>query len=207
MYLTEAARAGGTSSSLPPLPRPMCMAIPATAAQGATMSLGCIGNRVPTDVPSSRWGRRPLAPCPLQGRERTRGIRQRNTQPATDGFAISRISAARGAVRRLLRNMRDGVERLRPGRHHPGRVAQPIGSSRRPFAPMGAVSLFRVGGSVFPLLPHTPHRSMTTPDSACSASLITFIFSAGKARARRRRTPNGPGRTRRVLQRQDRSGA
>jgi uncharacterized protein (DUF169 family) len=51
MYLGEAARAAGVSSPLPPLPRPTCMAIPAAAAQGATMSLGCIGNRVYTDVP------------------------------------------------------------------------------------------------------------------------------------------------------------
>jgi uncharacterized protein (DUF169 family) len=50
MYLTEAARAAGAASALPPLPRPTCMALPAAAAQGATMSLGCIGNRVYTGV-------------------------------------------------------------------------------------------------------------------------------------------------------------
>jgi uncharacterized protein (DUF169 family) len=50
MYLTEAARAAGAASALPPLPRPTCMAVPAAAAQGATMSLGCIGNRVYTGV-------------------------------------------------------------------------------------------------------------------------------------------------------------
>jgi uncharacterized protein (DUF169 family) len=50
MYLGEAARAAGAASSLPPLPRPTCMAIPAAAATGATMSLGCIGNRVYTGV-------------------------------------------------------------------------------------------------------------------------------------------------------------
>jgi uncharacterized protein (DUF169 family) len=50
MYLGEAARAAGVASSLPPLPRPTCMALPAAAAHGATMSLGCIGNRVYTGV-------------------------------------------------------------------------------------------------------------------------------------------------------------
>jgi uncharacterized protein (DUF169 family) len=50
MYLGEAARSAGAASSLPPLPRPTCMAIPAAAANGATMSLGCIGNRVYTGV-------------------------------------------------------------------------------------------------------------------------------------------------------------
>jgi uncharacterized protein (DUF169 family) len=51
MYLGEAARAAGAASGLPPLPRPTCMAIPAAASQGATMSLGCIGNRIYTGVP------------------------------------------------------------------------------------------------------------------------------------------------------------
>ena len=50
MLLTEAARAAGAASTLPPLPRPTCMAVPAAAASGATMSLGCIGNRVYTGV-------------------------------------------------------------------------------------------------------------------------------------------------------------
>jgi len=50
MYLGEAARAAGASSSMPPLPRPTCMAIPAAAAHGATMSLGCIGNRIYTGL-------------------------------------------------------------------------------------------------------------------------------------------------------------
>jgi uncharacterized protein (DUF169 family) len=50
MYLGEAARAAGAASALPPLPRPTCMAIPAAAAHGATMSLGCIGNRVYTGI-------------------------------------------------------------------------------------------------------------------------------------------------------------
>src|SRR5205814_3604466 len=50
MHLGEAARAAGVASSLPPLPRPTCMALPAAAAHGATMSLGCIGNRVYTGL-------------------------------------------------------------------------------------------------------------------------------------------------------------
>jgi uncharacterized protein (DUF169 family) len=50
MYLGEAARAVGAAAALPPLPRPTCMALPAAAAQGATMSLGCIGNRVYTGL-------------------------------------------------------------------------------------------------------------------------------------------------------------
>jgi len=50
MYLGEAARAAGAASAMPPLPRPTCMAIPAAAASGATMSLGCIGNRIYTGL-------------------------------------------------------------------------------------------------------------------------------------------------------------
>ncbi|HEV8321638.1 MAG TPA: DUF169 domain-containing protein [Myxococcota bacterium] len=48
MLLGEAARSAGVASNLPPLPRPTCMAIPAAASAGATMSLGCIGNRIYT---------------------------------------------------------------------------------------------------------------------------------------------------------------
>ena len=51
MYLGEAARSVGAASAMPPLLRPTCMAIPAAAAHGATMSLGCIGNRVYTGIP------------------------------------------------------------------------------------------------------------------------------------------------------------
>ena len=50
MYLGEAARTIGAASTMPPLPRPTCMAIPAAAAGGATMSLGCIGNRIYTGL-------------------------------------------------------------------------------------------------------------------------------------------------------------
>jgi uncharacterized protein (DUF169 family) len=50
MLLAEASMAAGASSGLT-LPRPTCMAIPAAHAGGTTMSLGCIGNRVYTDLP------------------------------------------------------------------------------------------------------------------------------------------------------------
>ncbi|MSP63962.1 MAG: hypothetical protein EXR72_27200 [Myxococcales bacterium] len=49
MLLTEATlAAGGTLPST--LPRPTCMAIPAAVAGGTTLSHGCVGNRVYTDV-------------------------------------------------------------------------------------------------------------------------------------------------------------
>jgi len=50
MLLGEAAAAAGVAQSHAPMGRPTCMAIPATAALGATTSLGCIGNRVYTGV-------------------------------------------------------------------------------------------------------------------------------------------------------------
>ncbi|HJZ88549.1 MAG TPA: DUF169 domain-containing protein [Polyangia bacterium] len=50
MLLGEASRAAGKSSALPALPRPTCMAIPAAAAHGTTMSLACIGNRIYTGL-------------------------------------------------------------------------------------------------------------------------------------------------------------
>jgi uncharacterized protein (DUF169 family) len=53
MLLNEAAKSGGVASSLEPLARPTCMAIPAAAAQGAAMSFGCVGNRVYTELPDS----------------------------------------------------------------------------------------------------------------------------------------------------------
>ena len=53
MLLGEAARAANLTSALEPLPRPTCMAIPATAALGTTTALGCVGNRVYTDLPQS----------------------------------------------------------------------------------------------------------------------------------------------------------
>jgi uncharacterized protein (DUF169 family) len=49
MLLGEASNASGKSSGMT-LPRPTCMAIPAAASKGTTLSLACIGNRVYTEV-------------------------------------------------------------------------------------------------------------------------------------------------------------
>jgi uncharacterized protein (DUF169 family) len=53
MLLNEAAKASGVASGLEPLSRPTCMAVPLANAKGATMSFGCVGNRVYTDLPDS----------------------------------------------------------------------------------------------------------------------------------------------------------
>lgn len=53
MLLGEAARAEGASAGIEPLPRPTCMALPAAAAHGTTLSLGCVGNRVYTGLPDT----------------------------------------------------------------------------------------------------------------------------------------------------------
>jgi len=53
MLLNEAAKASGVESGLEPLARPTCMAVPAAAATGATMSFGCVGNRIYTELPES----------------------------------------------------------------------------------------------------------------------------------------------------------
>jgi len=50
MMLSEAANRAGASSNLPLLGRPTCMAIPASLANGAVLSSGCIGNRVYTEI-------------------------------------------------------------------------------------------------------------------------------------------------------------
>jgi len=50
MLLNEASIRAGASSSLPVLGRPSCMALPAALAQGTVATLGCIGNRVYTDL-------------------------------------------------------------------------------------------------------------------------------------------------------------
>jgi uncharacterized protein (DUF169 family) len=50
MMLSEAATRAGVASSLPLLGRPTCMAIPASLANGAVLSAGCIGNRVYTEI-------------------------------------------------------------------------------------------------------------------------------------------------------------
>lgn len=50
MLLNEASIRAGAASSLPLLGRPSCMALPAALAHGTVTSLGCIGNRVYTDL-------------------------------------------------------------------------------------------------------------------------------------------------------------
>ncbi len=50
MLLGEAAIAAGVAGNAGPLARPTCMALPAAMAQGATQSLGCVGNRVYTGL-------------------------------------------------------------------------------------------------------------------------------------------------------------
>jgi uncharacterized protein (DUF169 family) len=50
MLLNEASLRAGASSALPLLGRPSCMALPAALAQGTVTTLGCIGNRVYTDL-------------------------------------------------------------------------------------------------------------------------------------------------------------
>jgi uncharacterized protein (DUF169 family) len=53
MLLHEAALRAGMKA-LPMLGRPTCMAIPAALSGGIASSLGCIGNRVYTDVPDDQ---------------------------------------------------------------------------------------------------------------------------------------------------------
>jgi uncharacterized protein (DUF169 family) len=50
MLVCEAAQRVGAAAPLPLLGRPTCMALPAALAQGTVMSLGCIGNRIYTDL-------------------------------------------------------------------------------------------------------------------------------------------------------------
>jgi uncharacterized protein (DUF169 family) len=50
MLLNEASIRSGASSALPLLGRPSCMALPAALAHGTVTTLGCIGNRVYTDI-------------------------------------------------------------------------------------------------------------------------------------------------------------
>lgn len=50
MLLNEAAARAGVSSGAPALGRPTCMALPASLAHGAILSLGCMGNRVYTGL-------------------------------------------------------------------------------------------------------------------------------------------------------------
>jgi uncharacterized protein (DUF169 family) len=52
MLLEEAAQAAGVGSNLAPMGRPTCAALPAAMQSGrGVASLGCIGNRVYTDLP------------------------------------------------------------------------------------------------------------------------------------------------------------
>jgi uncharacterized protein (DUF169 family) len=53
MLLHEAALRAG-KNALPMLGRPTCMAIPAALSGGIASSLGCIGNRIYTDVPGDQ---------------------------------------------------------------------------------------------------------------------------------------------------------
>jgi uncharacterized protein (DUF169 family) len=53
MLLHEAGLRAGMKA-LPMLGRPTCMAIPAALSGGIASSLGCIGNRVYTDVPDDQ---------------------------------------------------------------------------------------------------------------------------------------------------------
>src|SRR5262249_30026377 len=50
MLLNEAAARAGIASGAPVLGRPTCMALPASLHAGASLSLGCIGNRVYTGL-------------------------------------------------------------------------------------------------------------------------------------------------------------
>src|ERR1019366_3301912 len=50
MLLNEAAIRAGAGSTLPLLGRPSCMALPAALMHGTVTSLGCVGNRVYTNM-------------------------------------------------------------------------------------------------------------------------------------------------------------
>lgn len=50
MLLQEAALRAGIAAPAPLLGRPTCMALPASLAQGAIASTGCVGNRVYTEL-------------------------------------------------------------------------------------------------------------------------------------------------------------
>jgi uncharacterized protein (DUF169 family) len=55
MLLNEASLRAGASSTLPLLGRPSCMALPAALAYGTVTTLGCIGNRVYTDLSADEF--------------------------------------------------------------------------------------------------------------------------------------------------------
>jgi uncharacterized protein (DUF169 family) len=50
MLLLEAVQRAGVPSQAPPVGRPTCAAIPMALVQGAVTSVGCIGNRIYTDL-------------------------------------------------------------------------------------------------------------------------------------------------------------
>jgi uncharacterized protein (DUF169 family) len=50
MLLQEAATRAGVATRTPAFGRPTCMALPAALSQGVVASVGCIGNRVYTDL-------------------------------------------------------------------------------------------------------------------------------------------------------------
>jgi len=50
MLLQEAALRAGIAAPAPLLGRPTCMALPASLSQGVIASMGCVGNRVYTDL-------------------------------------------------------------------------------------------------------------------------------------------------------------
>lgn len=57
MLLQEAAIRAGVAAQLNTLGRPTCMSVPAAAAEGMVASVGCIGNRVYTDLdPGDMYG-------------------------------------------------------------------------------------------------------------------------------------------------------
>jgi uncharacterized protein (DUF169 family) len=55
MLLNEASLRAGASSTLPLLGRPSCMALPAAFAHGTVTTLGCIGNRVYTNLSADEF--------------------------------------------------------------------------------------------------------------------------------------------------------
>ena len=50
MLLNEAAMRAGATANVPSLGRPTCMALPTALAEGTVTSMGCISNRVYTDL-------------------------------------------------------------------------------------------------------------------------------------------------------------
>jgi uncharacterized protein (DUF169 family) len=54
MLLHEAAVRAGVPASAPMFGRPTCMAVPAALSMGVVSSVGCVGNRVYTDLPEDQ---------------------------------------------------------------------------------------------------------------------------------------------------------